>query len=204
MDNPISKFLRTNEWLTVDTKLLARSEQLKLLRERLDFWVEHSDDLTNMSSKEMKAKILTIFIGEPLTELEIILREVVTLTSPSSRPWFAPDLSDADWHLFVDLAELATRVAMPRLSHFWKASEEWLWDFLLKPLLGAIRREETAKRAADAYGLICEQIWREPIRRLYLDVIQEVSSGATCADEYWLDFKHRLYRAQSRKASQPN
>ena len=204
MDNPISKFLRTNGWLTVDTKLLARSEQLKLLRERLEFWVEHSDDLTNMSSKEMKVKILTIFMGEPLTELEIILREaagIVTLPSPSSRPRFAPGLCDADWQVFVDLAELTSRAAMPHLSHFWKASEEWLWDFLLKPLVGAIQREETAKRAAAAYHLICEQIRSEPKLRLYLDVLQEVSSGASCADKYWTRFEVRLYRAheESRK-----
>jgi hypothetical protein len=72
-----SKFLGRNnwQWMGADTRLLARSEQLKQLQGRLEFWVEHPDGLTNISAREIKARSLSTLLQQPISELEIILRE---------------------------------------------------------------------------------------------------------------------------------
>jgi len=190
--DPVCEFLRRNNgrWLRANTGLLARSEQLKLLRERLEFWIERPDGLTNIFEKVIKTQNLSILMQQPIFEFEIILRgakDIVALRGMTPR--FHSGLCDADWQQFVDLAELAAQVGdKPHLSRYWEANEAWLLDFLLKPLLGAVLHKDTAARASAAYRLLCGHIRTADTRkeaRVYLDVLREVSSAVLIDDQYW-------------------
>lgn len=166
--------------LCPDTNLLSLDEQLNLLEQRISFWKEFGTGEIKHSEKEQTAGHLASILSAPITEVEIILREVRKILFDGLNNETPVSLSRRELARVVNMGKIvANAYADPKRFAELKGLDEWAYDFILKPLLLAVELEETRLDASNVYRALCaaltsgENGHEVPV---YMDVLEAVES----------------------------
>jgi hypothetical protein len=149
-----------------DTDLLETAEQLNLLEQRLQYWLEVGGIPSSVSELGRRTRQVMQLTGTPYTELEDILRDVKRYTLRSTIN-FAPteEHTDAALQHLVGIGELVVQAFdNPITRPDADRSSEWLYDFILLPLLLPIMRDSMRRLALAVYRDICLRLETTSLR----------------------------------------
>lgn len=158
-ESPQTKTLRRlpGEQLAPRIDLLAVEEHLNILEQRLAWWSESEMPQPNSSDQERASYKLMEGIGNSYSEVEDIVRgvrECILEKGPTFRK--RDGVTQPALRRVVSIASIiASAFAGARTKEETQASAEWLYDFLLKPLLLAVASGELHNEAVSAYRAIC-------------------------------------------------
>ncbi len=161
-ESPQTKNLRRlpGEQLAPRIDLLAVEEHLNILEQRLAWWSESEISPSNSSDQELSSYKLMEGIGDPYSEVESIVRDVQKCVLEKG-PTFKRrgGVTQSALRRVVSIANIiASAFARTRTNKDAQASAEWLYDFLLKPLLLAVASSELHSEAVSAYRAICSAL----------------------------------------------
>ena len=144
----------------LDIELLDVEEKLYLLEQRLRAWLEVGGIPPTAAEKERSIYTAILLANSQFSELEHILREMVDLTLRSFIN-FAPrqDFSDATLARVVAIGDLVVAAFDESLTRKDAiACSEWMYDFMLLPLLLPISRDCSRLAATETYNALCNRL----------------------------------------------
>lgn len=171
------------DWLHPNFSSLSLDERLYILEQRANYLAMGEQEMPNKSDMEKKGDSLTILLQEPLTEWEILARALNDLVFRMGATILGinQQMDEVAAARIVSIAEnflAAYNSGLHAIDLRW--AEKWFYDFLLKPILIAVRNASTAARASWVYRCLCERMkdggyaYEVPI---YLDVLSLVENG---------------------------
>ncbi|MFJ4452720.1 toll/interleukin-1 receptor domain-containing protein [Pseudomonas sp. NPDC089392] len=164
--------------LGLDTSLLKLPEQMNILQQRLEYWIEVGGIPQSATELDQRTRDVMNLMGSQFTELESILRDVQRCVLRSTIN-FVPteDHSEATLKHLVTIAELVViSFKLPLTCDDSVATAEWLYDLILVPLLLPIISDSTRRRALIAYYDICDQLNRTP-ERAFVPIYRTVAEA---------------------------
>ena len=155
--------LPTNQ-LGPATELLSIEEHLNILEQRLTWWFESNAPPSNVSAQAQTSRELMFVMGSPYSEIEDIIREVRNCVLERHSPFKSRDgVDEAALRRVIAVANIVRSALLdPRTSCEAKATSEWLYDFLLKPLLLAVTFNSLRGEATSVYRALCSALATGP------------------------------------------
>lgn len=146
--------------LGLDINLLELPEQMNILQQRLEYWVGVGGTPQSATERDQRTRKAMKLTGSQFTELEHILRDVQRCTLRSTINFLpTEDHSEATLKHLVAIAELVViSFKLPLTCDDSVATAEWLYQFILIPLLLSIISDSTRRRALAVYNDICDQL----------------------------------------------
>jgi hypothetical protein len=188
------------ERLAQNVDLLSLDEQLNLLEQRTLFWGERGTAGIKASKKEQAVVRLTELMSDPLTEVEVIFREVSSLVFESrASERRRPSIGPQELRRVVNMARsVADGYSQPSRAAEIIGLDKWAYDFVLKPLLLAVELGNTRSEAASVYRALCSALKLGAFGHevpVYLSVLEAVESQRQDIASAVSNHRLKLYEA---------
>lgn len=174
-----------SERLAYNVSLLSSDEQLNILEQRALFWLEQGPPKINLAEKERASRQLTQLMGDPITESEIIFREVCSLVFESRvSACRRSGITQNELVRVVNMARAVLEGYLRSAGRELRGLDKWAYDFILKPLLLAVELKDTRREAVPIYRTLCSALLCGEHAHevaIYLRVLEAVEEGQNVA-----------------------
>lgn len=166
---------------------LTTKECLNLLEQRLEFWQAASVSRIALSEREKNSRDLSSMLGDPITELEVIFRDVLRIiVVPGMSLVRRENIGVAELQCLTRMAQVvesayASDAHLEELRSF----EPRLYELLLKPMLLAVECNGV-EGAREAFSALCARHGsphRNSETEIFLEMLTLVDSGISTPEQ---------------------